>query len=179
MEQAYTRYVTRTAPFLGKQDFQPLADDFDIELGYLYRSAPSSRILATRPRRGGRTSIRASRAAGQDRVRRTCGSSSEGQRISTLDLFRGSFVLLAGADADGWPEAVRAAQARFPGLQLAAYRIGRDVTDPGGFTAAFGISPSGATLIRPDGFVAWRSASAVADPAAALSDVLSAILMRA
>ena len=39
VEQAYTRYVTRTAPFLGKQDFQPLADDFDIELGYLYRSA--------------------------------------------------------------------------------------------------------------------------------------------
>ncbi len=36
VEQAYTRYVTRTAPFLGKQDFQPLADDFDIELGYLY-----------------------------------------------------------------------------------------------------------------------------------------------
>jgi hypothetical protein len=102
----------------------------------------------------------------------------DGRRISTLDLFRGSFVLLAGADANGWPEAVSAAQARFPGLQIDAYRIGRDVIDPGGFTAAFGISPSGATLVRPDGFVAWRSASAVASPEAALIDALSAILMR-
>ena len=101
----------------------------------------------------------------------------QGRRISTLDLFRGPFVLLAGADANGWPEAVRAAQAQFPGLQLEAYRIGRDVSDVGGFTTAFGIASSGATLIRPDGFVAWRSSSAVADPAAALLDVLSAILM--
>ena len=44
---------------------------------------------------------------------------------------------------------------------------------------AFGISPSGATLVRPDGFVTWRSVSAVADPAGALRAVLSAILMRA
>ena len=61
---------------------------------------------------------------------------------------------------------------------LEAYRIGRDVTDLDGFTTAFGIAPSGATLIRPDGFVTWRSASAVADPATTLIDVLSAILMR-
>ena len=87
--------------------------------------------------------------------------------------------MLAGADANGWPEAVRAAQAGFSGLQIEACRIGRDVTDPPGFTTAFGIGPSGATLVRPDGFVAWRSASAVADPAAALAGVLSAILMRA
>jgi len=39
VEQAYTRYVTRTAPYLGAKDFQPLAGDFNIELGYLYRSA--------------------------------------------------------------------------------------------------------------------------------------------
>jgi 2-polyprenyl-6-methoxyphenol hydroxylase-like FAD-dependent oxidoreductase len=39
VEQAYTRYVTRTAPYLRATDFQPLAHDFNIELGYLYRSA--------------------------------------------------------------------------------------------------------------------------------------------
>ncbi len=38
VEQAYTRYVTRTAPYLGAKDFQPPAPDFNIELGYLYRS---------------------------------------------------------------------------------------------------------------------------------------------
>jgi putative polyketide hydroxylase len=102
----------------------------------------------------------------------------QGRRVSTLDLFRGSFVLLAGANANGWPEAVRAAQAQFPGLQLEVYRIGRDVMDLDRFTAAFGITPSGAILVRPDGFVAWRSASAVADPVTALVEVLLAILMR-
>ena len=102
----------------------------------------------------------------------------QGRRISTLDLFRGAFVLLAGDDANGWSEGVQAARARFPGLQLEACRIGRDVTDPGGLTAAFGVTPSGAALVRPDGFVAWRSAPAVADPATALVEVLSAILMR-
>jgi putative polyketide hydroxylase len=39
-----------------------------------------------------------------------------------------------------------------------------------------GIQPSGALLIRPDGFVAWRSESAVAQPAAALRAALSAAL---
>ena len=38
VEQAYTRYVTRTAPYLGATDFQPLADDFNIELGHVYDS---------------------------------------------------------------------------------------------------------------------------------------------
>src|SRR5262249_2488975 len=38
VEQAYTRYVTRTAPYLGAKDFEPVANDFNIELGYLYCS---------------------------------------------------------------------------------------------------------------------------------------------
>jgi putative polyketide hydroxylase len=43
VEQAYTRYVTRTAPYLGAKDFQPPANDFNIELGYLYRPQRSCR----------------------------------------------------------------------------------------------------------------------------------------
>src|SRR6185437_4933423 len=39
VEQAYTRYVRRTAPYLWNSELPPLADDFDIELGYIYRSA--------------------------------------------------------------------------------------------------------------------------------------------
>jgi len=175
VEQAYTRYVTRTAPFLGKQDFQPPADDFDIELGYLYRSGA---ILAeSGDDAPGRTHEHPSQSHGRPGSRAPhVWLEKQGQRISALDLFRGSFVLLAGPDANGWPEAARAAQAQFVGLQLEVYQIDRDVTDPGGVTTAFGLAPSAATLIRPDGFVAWRSAR-VADPATALIDVLSAILM--
>jgi 2-polyprenyl-6-methoxyphenol hydroxylase-like FAD-dependent oxidoreductase len=178
VEQAYTRYVTRTAPFLGKQDFQPLADDFDIELGYLYRSGAILTDLGDGSAPG-LTHEHPSQSRGRPGSRAPhVWLEKQGRRISTLDLFRGSFVLLAGANANGWPEAVRAAQARFSGLQLEAYRLGRDLTDLDGFTTAFGIAPSGATLIRPDGFVTWRSASGVADPETTLIDVLSAILMR-
>lgn len=38
VEQAYARYVTRTAMHLGATDFEPVVDDFNIELGFLYRS---------------------------------------------------------------------------------------------------------------------------------------------
>src|SRR4029079_8605688 len=38
VEQAYTRYVTRTATYLGKTDFQPFAHDFQVEIGHEYHS---------------------------------------------------------------------------------------------------------------------------------------------
>ena len=38
VEQAYTRYVTRSAAYLGAKDFEPPVNDFNIELGYLYHS---------------------------------------------------------------------------------------------------------------------------------------------
>lgn len=38
-EQAYTRYVTRTAPYLGTEGLQPAAPDLEIEIDYSYPSA--------------------------------------------------------------------------------------------------------------------------------------------
>ena len=38
VEQAYARYVTRTAPHLGVDTAEPIAPDFEIELGYRYHS---------------------------------------------------------------------------------------------------------------------------------------------
>jgi putative polyketide hydroxylase len=60
---------------------------------------------------------------------------------STLDLFGRNFVLLAGPEASAWRE---------PDLEV--HRI-----DDAGFAEAFGIKPAGAALVRPDGFVGWRS----------------------
>src|SRR5205814_2085307 len=39
VEQAYARYVTRVAPYLGTEGMQPLVDDFSMEIGYRYNSA--------------------------------------------------------------------------------------------------------------------------------------------
>jgi 2-polyprenyl-6-methoxyphenol hydroxylase-like FAD-dependent oxidoreductase len=152
VEQAYTRYVTRTAPFLNKKDFQPLADDFDIELGYLY----GSDVVHEHPSLSrGRPGSRAPHVWVQQ----------GGTRISTLDWFRGAFVVLAGADGTAWLDAARA-------LHLDAHQVGGDVCE------AYGISSSGATLVRPDGFVAWRSNSLAGDPNGELSRAIGAILAR-
>jgi 2-polyprenyl-6-methoxyphenol hydroxylase-like FAD-dependent oxidoreductase len=173
VEQAYTRYVTRTAPFLGKKDFQPLADDFNIELGYLYRSpaiaaAPGDEVAE------GQTSEHPSETHGRPGSRAPhVWVQQRGQRISTIDLFRGAFVLLAGPDGTAWFDAGPKASARFAGLQLEAHRIVDD-----GFTAAYGISSSGATLVRPDGFVAWRSKGTAGDPETVLTRTLAAILSK-
>jgi putative polyketide hydroxylase len=45
-----------------------------------------------------------------------------------------------------------------------------------GFADAYGISPSGATLVRPDGFVTWRSVSAAAQPQEELTRALNSAL---
>ena len=47
-----------------------------------------------------------------------------------------------------------------------------------GFCAAYGISPDGAVLVRPDGFVAWRTADATGATAGGMAGVLSRVLCR-
>jgi 2-polyprenyl-6-methoxyphenol hydroxylase-like FAD-dependent oxidoreductase len=179
VEQAYTRYVTRTATHLGATDFQPLAADLDIELGYIYRSpaieaesdgADDAQNHADPRLTAGRPGTRAPHLW----VER------DGTRMSTLDLFGRSFVLLAGADGDDWCEGARVAAKGFDGLRIDTYRVGgAELPEPGGrFAEAYAISASGATLVRPDGFVAWRSRSTVPDPAGALADALRIALGR-
>lgn len=82
----------------------------------------------------------------------------QGKRISTLDLFGKSFVLLGGAEGASWLEAAKKASSAL-GIDVAAYCAGPEgdlVNSKGEFEAAAGISPQGAILVRPDGFVAWR-----------------------
>ena len=58
-----------------------------------------------------------------------------------------------------------------------AYRFGVELDEPGDQdgTAAHGIAPAGAVLIRPDGFVAWRSGP-VPDVVAGLRQAMRSIL---
>jgi putative polyketide hydroxylase len=165
VEQAFSRYVARTAPWLqASQKTDPLAHDFDIELGYLYGSG--ERVHAD-PRTT--LGVPGSRAPHVWLVR-------GGQRVSTIDL-TGHFLLLAGAAGGDWIRAARSAAASHGGLPLDAYCIGKDLLDPGGtFNQAYGITPSGASLVRPDGFVAWRSAGTVPQPEQVLTAALASAL---
>ena len=162
VEQAFSRYVARTAPWLeSSQQPEALVDDLDIELGYLYNS-PIGIHADPRTTLG----VPGSRAPHVWLTR-------AGKRLSTIDL-TGHFLLLAGAEGRSWVDAARAATERFGGLPLQAYCIGMDFEDAEGrFPQAYGISSSGASLVRPDGFVAWRSEQSAHDASAVFNDALS------
>jgi putative polyketide hydroxylase len=52
-------------------------------------------------------------------------------------------------------------------FQLDLYTIGQDRPNSdgdGSFLASYGISDSGAVLVRPDGFITWRIQNAVTQP---------------
>jgi putative polyketide hydroxylase len=87
---------------------------------------------------------------------------------STLDLFGRGFVLVTGAGDQCWPEAA----------VIAARRTGIPLTVHPGAGARYGVSPTGAALVRPDAFVAWRIWRRPRDPAQALITVLSRVLHR-
>jgi 2-polyprenyl-6-methoxyphenol hydroxylase-like FAD-dependent oxidoreductase len=79
----------------------------------------------------------------------------DGAEISTIDLYGPGFTLVAGAAAEGWTAAARALRT---GGRLAVYQVGVDIRDErGSFCAAHDLPDDGAILVRPDGFVAWRT----------------------
>jgi 2-polyprenyl-6-methoxyphenol hydroxylase-like FAD-dependent oxidoreductase len=167
-EQAYARYVDRTAPYLSAADVQPIAPDFNVELGYLYNSPAIDGDCGS--------------AATHDDPHRTCarpGSRAPhiwfdqgGLRRSSLDLFGGAFVLLAAPEGAAW---CRAGE-EFAGLTT--YCVDLDLADrEGRFIHAYGLSGTGAVLIRPDGFVGWRAHEMAPDPRRALSKAMTSLLM--
>ncbi|QBD76448.1 FAD-dependent oxidoreductase [Ktedonosporobacter rubrisoli] len=104
----------------------------------------------------------------------------QGLRISTLDLLGRGFVLLSGPEGSGWLGAAQNVAAH-TGVELEAYRVGPigELLDPEQrWLKACGISASGALLIRPDGFVAWRAEQLAPEPEQELEHVLTRILGR-
>ncbi len=92
----------------------------------------------------------------------------DGKVVSTLDLFDQQFTLLLGSSTD---------QAVAPRPDLAVLRLGRDAIDiEGRFETSYGISSTGAVLVRPDGHVAWRSPDAADVSAGALQTVFDRLL---
>jgi putative polyketide hydroxylase len=161
VEQAFSRYVARTAPWLhDSQHPEPLVHDLNIELGYLYGSSLGTHA-DPRTTRG----VVGSRAP---HVWLTRGQ----QRVSTIEL-TGNYLLLTGAEGASWVNAAKNVADRFRGLTLDAYRIGTDLHDADSvFHEAYGITPSGASLLRPDGFVAWRATELAPQPQAVLHEAL-------
>lgn len=167
VEQAFSRYVARTAPWLQESTRpEPLADDFEIELGSLY-GAPDEPHADPR---------------------RTCGRPGsrlphfelvhEGRRCSTLDL-TGDALLLAGRDGAAWIDAAEAHAASGRGPRLRALQFGTRLQDAGAdYRGMLGITHGGALLVRPDGHVSWRWPLAVPRTATALASAIDSLLRR-
>ena len=177
VEQAYSRYVTRSAPYLKSDNMQTIQNDLNIELGYCYHSAAvipdtdEKSVPHDNPRE---TKARPGTRAPHVYLERT------GQQISTLDLFGRNFALLAAPDGRAWCDAGRTAANQLK-LDLAVHQIGAaGLIDPSGnFADAYGITRTGAVLVRPDGFVAWRAKDSTGASAATLASVLASVLCRA
>lgn len=102
----------------------------------------------------------------------------DGDVLSTVDLFGDGWTLLTGAEGGVWHSAAERA-ARELGVRLDSCGLGPHLTDPGDrLRTRYGIGDSGASLVRPDGVVAWRCSYEVSDPAATLLAALRTLLGR-
>ncbi|MGB8406489.1 MAG: FAD-dependent oxidoreductase [Mycobacterium sp.] len=138
----------------GRVVIDPIVDDVAMELGQIYRSAAIMGAPADLP-----DALRPDQWAGQPGTRAPHLWLRQGQqRISSLDLLQRKWVLLTESDA--WTDAVAEARTA-TGITMEMVVVGRDVApeNPEEFRSLYGLSAKGACVIRPDGIVAWRSAT--------------------
>lgn len=104
-----------------------------------------------------------------------------GQRLSTLDLCSKGFAILAADGAgDTWRRAAEKT-ADSLNIDLAVYTVGAsgDLVDANNqWLYLAGLSATGALLVRPDGFVAWRAYAQPEALAEKLSQVMRRLLSR-
>ncbi|WP_158609119.1 FAD-dependent monooxygenase [Pusillimonas sp. NJUB218] len=189
VEQAYTRYVLRIHPERDRTGMQPLVDDLNMEIGYLYRSAAIAplkedhNLVYEDPRTAtGRPGSRTPHLR----------LNHNGTPCAVLDLAAKDHLLLCGAAGRKWAEAAAGA-AKILGLPLAVHVLNAEspantesVRNPTGslqdvehqFESRYQVSSSGAVLIRPDGFIAWKAPSDENARPGYMEDVLACALGR-
>ncbi|WP_410586033.1 FAD-dependent monooxygenase [Amycolatopsis sp. lyj-23] len=150
-----------------------MVDDIIVTLGYRYASSAiavedeNAPVLTPRLELTGQPGTRAPHVW----LRR------DGKRVSAVELFFGSYVLLAGPDGERWHDAATVV-ATETAVPLRSFRIGRELVEDEGadWAKAYGVEPDGAVLVRPDGFVAWRTTEAGQDPKATLHALLESLV---
>ena len=168
MRQALARFGARMGY---NETVEPLVDFTAVAYGYQYRSA------AVVGAGDDVTPLMPSELTGQPGTRAPHITVVHGSReISTIDLYGKRFVLLAGSDANAWTAAAERVAGKLA-VPLDTYRFGIELSG-GDAVGAHGIGSEGALLVRPDGFVGWRSPHAAAEPAVELERALRSILAR-
>ncbi|KAJ4104179.1 hypothetical protein NW760_010857 [Fusarium oxysporum] len=150
----YKRYVV-DKEWLGKN--VEVMDDAAMEFGYFYNSkgiigGPDGSVPVKRPDEwNGQPGTRAPHVALQ------------GDEDSTLDFFGTSWVVIS--KDKNWRQLVAEAS-KVTDVKITFVHIGSSVTEKneGDFDTLFGLEASGASLVRPDGFIAWRTKNWPAEP---------------
>lgn len=168
-EQAWLLFQTRSGR-LSEQELAQLRDYIVVMTGYRYASRaavgsdPDADVLPATLEFDGRPGSRAPHGW----------LSRGGVPVSTIDLLGGTFVLLTDHLGVAWADAAeRIAKSR--DLPLRCYRLGPfgDLVDQDYiWLTDCGVTAGGAVLVRPDGFVGWRSAGG---PTSDVDDVLGAV----
>lgn len=177
MEQAMAQMVWRTGTENGEVDGLRVWDWWSVVLGYRYRSG-----AVVTDEDGGEPDDGLP-AVDTDRLHAQPGTRAPhlptGRGSSTLDLYGRRFTLIAGSDGGTtWPEAVVRARAEL-GIELDLHVAGGDVDVASDrWAASHGVRSDGAVLVRPDGFVAWRSQDADGPSEDRLVAALSRVLAR-
>jgi 2-polyprenyl-6-methoxyphenol hydroxylase-like FAD-dependent oxidoreductase len=191
LQQAMAQLATRTGTATAAQQRQ-VAGDLAVSFGYRYRAG------AFLPEQ---TSTQQDLPVARDPAE-LCGEpgtraphlwlSHNSRQVPVLDLLGPRFTLLTGHQGQTWVEASRRVAKRL-GIEIRVHPIARAGDFATNFasttnrqqcitsadrhwTQRYGITADGATLIRPDDFVAWRSPTLPDDPAGTLSAVLDLIL---
>ncbi|QBD78044.1 hypothetical protein EPA93_19410 [Ktedonosporobacter rubrisoli] len=167
----FTRYGVATEN--NAEDLKQLINPFLLIVGYQYRSRA---IIANASAETNTDSLTLTGEQGT-RVPHVW-LRHEDTLVSTLDLSDKRFVLLTDEKGQAWCEVARALAER-QGLPLRAYRIGPegDLQDEGNkWQAAVGSRDGEALLLRPDGFVAWRSTQETPVTEESLAQVLKQLL---
>jgi hypothetical protein len=159
VEQAWARYVRRVTPELIAPDTPEMRDELTMEIGQFYRS---DAIV------GGRGEDQPA-CMHPDETRGAPGSRVPyawlDETASTIDCAGAGFALLLGPEGQQWKGAS-------PDFALPSAVLGIETL------YRFGIAPSGALLVRPDGFVAWRAESDAEASPEAMRRVLEAVTAR-
>jgi len=192
IEQGCQRYVTRSDPDLGMDGVKKQIPDVHVEFNR-YRSDAVIPDEAYIDDGAADIDPRASFALPGTRAPHV-ELFINGKLGSTLDLYGERFVLITSHYGEKWKDIAAKTEEALniridcrlidpPGsntsyvdLPIHRDKISSPFTLP--FSEAYGITPDGAVLVRPDGYVAWREKSCTNSSENNLIDAMSRILFR-
>lgn len=94
----------------------------------------------------------------------------DGSRTSTIDIVGNGFALLTAAGGQVWLDAAGELADKYA-VPLRTQSIGEAE-----FMQAYDLDETGAVLVRPDGYVGWRSRAKTGDPRATLREAMAAMM---